>query len=233
MHPRPPVLLLTATLLAVSVHAEQETNIPVPTLAELAAAADVVALAQVRATDYEYVRDFPSGGTAFLRVLIPYRVTRPIGDFVEVYEEGLHDFECYFEDPAVTEEGRRYLVFLRANPEVEGQFKGQESGCALEVLVTRDNKYALRFPLSGIRVANDVHNLAVPLSFADNYAVLEDDDISVEERNALLTGGYLERLDDGGFRYTHGVHLADIRPLLGEDNLTKDRALRRPALDSE
>jgi len=220
--------LLAALLVPATWAADVEDGAPIPRLSELAAAADVVALAQVRDTDYEYTRGFPTGGTAFLRVLIPYRVTRPIGDFVEVYEEGLHAFECYFEDPSVTEEGRRYLVFLRADPEVQDQFRGLEHGCALEVLVTRENRYVLRYPLSGIAVADDIGTLATPVVFADSYAVLAEDEIGVEERNALLAGGHLERLEEGGYRYTEGVPLEDLRPLLGEDNLTLDRALRRP-----
>lgn len=223
------IACLAIVLVRAGVCQAQERTATIPALADLAAAADVVALAQVRDTDYEYTRGFPTGGTAFLRILIPYRITRPIGDIIEVYEEGLHAAECYFENPSVTEEGRRYLVFLRTNPDVEGQFKGLEHGCALEVLVTRDNSYALRFPLSGIGVADDVSDLAEPMHFADSYAVVEEDDISVEERHSLLEGGYLDHLEDGGYRYTHGVPLEEIRPLLGAHNLTLDRSLRRPA----
>ncbi len=148
---------------------------------------------------------------------------------LEVYEEGLHEHECYFEDPAIMEEGRRYLVFLRANPEVEGQFRGLASGCALEVLVTADNRYALRYPLSGIDVADDVGALAEPTAFADRHAVPGEDDIGVPERNALLASGHLQRLEEGGYRYTHGLGLEHVRSLLGEANLTLDRAQRRPA----
>ncbi|MEM1411040.1 MAG: hypothetical protein AAGH19_01675, partial [Pseudomonadota bacterium] len=109
----------------------QEEETPPPSLQELAAEADLVALVQVLDTDYEYARDFPIGGTAFLRILIPYKLDRPLPDIIQVYEEGLHDTECYFPNPPVTEEGRRYLLFVRQNPDVEDQYLGLDAGCSL------------------------------------------------------------------------------------------------------
>jgi len=196
-------------------------------LEELASAADLVALVQVRDTDYEYARGFPVGGTAFLGILIPYKLTHPVDDIVDVYEEGLHEHECYFENPSVYEEGRRHLLFARDNPEVDGQFLGLDRGCSLEVLVTADNRYALRYPLKGITVADDITALARPIEFRDSYAFPEDDDLTVGERNTLLEGGLLKALDDGRYRYTHGIPLSELRVLLGAENLTLDRALRR------
>lgn len=196
------------------------------TLAELASRADLVALVQVRDTDYVYTRGFPTGGTAYLGVLIAWKLTRPAGNIVAVYEEGLHPNECYFDNPTVFEEGRRYLVFLRDNPEVEGQYLGLGAGCSLDVLVTADNRYALRYPPAGIDVADDLSSLARPVTFADAYAVVGDDDLPVPERNALLAGGHLEELDAGRYRYTHGVELGALRPLLGEDNIKLQRTMR-------
>lgn len=222
------MIALSAILLMVLPFAQaQEPTRPLA-LSELAATADLVALVQVLDTDYQYTREFASGGTAFLKVLIPYRVMRPIGDIVEVYEEGLHEHECYFDNPSVIEEGRRHLVFLRVNPEVEGQYLGLAGGCALAVLVTDDNRYALRYPLDGIEVDDRITELATELSFADAHAVLDEEDIMVEERNVLLEAGNLRRLDDGRYKFTRGVDLSLARQLLGEENLTMDRALRRP-----
>lgn len=221
--------MLAISLLATAGHApgqDEPAPPPPPTLAEAAAAADLVALVQVADTDYETARDFPTGGTAYLRVLIPYKVTRPLEDLIEVYEEGLHEGECYFPTPKVTEEGGRFLVFLRFNPNVEGQYLGLPHGCSLEALVTRDNRYVLRYPLADMPVAEQPRAFASPREFQDSYAAFADDDMSVEERNALLDGGYLVRTDEG-FRFTHGVGLSDIRRLIGSENLTDDRFLRR------
>ena len=202
---------------------------PPPTLSELAAEADLVALVQVLDTDYEYARDFPVGGTAFLRVLIPYKLDQPLPDIIEVYEEGLHEGECYFPNPPVTEEGRRYLVFVRRNPDVAGQYLGLGPGCSLTALVTADNRYALRYPPEGLEVADDLETLAVPIDFADKHAVLDYEALDPSERNALLQQGLLEEREERRYKLTHGIALGDARALLGEDNLTRDRALLRPA----
>lgn len=202
--------------------------LPPPTLEELAAEADLVALVQVLDTDYEYARDFPVGGTAFLRVLIPYKLDRPLPDIIEVYDEGLHEGECYFPNPPVTEEGRRYLVFVRRNPDVAGQYLGLGPGCSLTALVTADNRYALRYPAEGLEVADDLAALARPMDFADAHAVLDYEALDPDERNAMLEQGLLNAQEDRRYKLTHGIPLGAARRLLGEDNLTRDRALLRP-----
>ncbi len=202
---------------------------PPPSLEQLAAEADFVALVQVLDTDYEYARDFPTGGTAFLKVLIPYKVNRQVPDIVEVYEEGLHPHECYFPNPPVTEEGRRYLLLVRDNPEVEGQFLGLPRGCALTALVTTNNRYALRYPLEGIEVSDDVSDKALPIDFADAHAVLDYEELEVDERLDLLERGLLEEREERTYKLTRGIPLGTVRELLGADNLTTDRALLRPA----
>lgn len=221
------VAALLVTALPCAAPAEEEAQFPVASLERLVAESDLVALVQVADTDYEYARDFPVGGSAFLRVLIPYRLTGPVGELVQVYEEGLHAHECYFENPEVGREGRRFLVFLRRHPRYEGQFEGLDPGCALEVLVTADNRYALRYPPSGIELSDDLGDLVRPLDFQDRYAQFEDEDMTVAERNRLLEDGHLERFPEG-YRYTHGVALSDIRKRLGDAALTLDRNLRRP-----
>ena len=224
------LLVLAAALMVPGLVLAQDEAPALPplTLAELAAASDLVALVQVADTDYQYAREFPTGGTAYLRVLISYRVSAPIGEIIEVYDEGLHAHECYFENPSVLAEGRRHLVFLRDNPAVDGQFLGLHSGCALEVLVTTSNRYALRYPLFGMAIADDVAALVEPMEFTDAYAFPEDEDLTVAERNELLAAGYLERREDGRFRFTHGIELSALRQLIGAKNLTLDRAARRP-----
>jgi len=219
---------LALMLASVSANAQSPGN---DDLAALAARADLVALAQVVDTDYQYTREFPSGGTAFLRVLIPYKVTRPYGDLIQVYEEGLHDNECYFPDPPAGEEGRRYLVFLRISPERPAQFNGLDNGCALAALVTADNGYALRWPTDGIRSAAVPADLALPLKFADRDAIVDDASLTVEHRNDWRSAGWLRELEDGRFTFTRGIPLDQVRSLIGEENLTLDRSLLRPETD--
>ncbi len=221
--------LAAPALFAQEPAAEDTETVPPATLQELAAAADLVALVQVLDTDYEYARDFPTGGTAFLRVLIPYKTDRALPDIVEVYEEGLHDNECYFPNPPITEEGRRYLLFVRNNPDVDGQYLGLEQGCALTVLVTADNSYALRYPAEGLVLSSDLAALARPVDYADAHAVLEYENLAVEERLDLLERGLAVENEDRTYKLTQGVPLSEARPLLGAENLTTDRALLRPA----
>ena len=204
---------------------EVPAEIPSITLSELAEKSDVIALVRVLDTDYEYTRKFPSGGTAFLKVLIPYKVTRALEDILEVYDEGLHPGECYFDNPSVLEEGRRYLVFLKFSEDVKGQYNGLEQGCRLEVLVRNDDQYAVRYPATGILLSDDLGSHATHMSFADNYAVLEDEDISPDERKDLIEKGFLEQ-QDLQFKYTHGIELRKFRELLGPSGLTLDRSLK-------
>ncbi|NND45749.1 MAG: hypothetical protein HKN58_10525 [Xanthomonadales bacterium] len=218
---------LGALLCSVSLFAQEEPSpAPTLTLAQLAEAADLVAVVRVLDTDYQYTREFPSGGSAFLEVLIPYKVSRPLEDILEVYEEGLHAGECYFDNPSVLEEGRRHLVFLTFSEEVSGQYNGLAQGCKLEVLVTTENRYALRYPLNGLPVADDLTALVRELEFQDGYAVLDEEEITPPERNQLLADGHLERAGDLRYRYTRGVPLEEVRKLMGPAGLTLDRSLR-------
>jgi hypothetical protein len=224
------VLVLGVLSVAVAWGAEEEDEqepLPPVSLQQLASAASLVAVAQVRDTDYVYARGFPTGGRAFLAPLISYKLSRPQEDIVEVYEEGLHAHECYFKNPTVFEEGRRHLVFFRDNPEVQGQYLGLPQGCALQVLVTADNRYALLYPPRGITLSDDLSSLAQALEFKDPYATITDDELSVAERDALLAAGMLEKRQDGRFSYTHGIPVSDIRPLLGAENITLQRELKR------
>ena len=236
-----PVILAMLTLVSlpafgqVPLPGEREEAEPLPPieLETLVEQSEVVALAQVLDVDYEYTRDFPTGGTAFLQLLIRYKVPRVLPNIIEVYEEGLHPHECYFPNPSVIEEGQRFLVFLRANPEVDGQWLGMPEGCKLAVLVTDENRYALRFPLKGIDIVESeaLAAAAQPIEFADAHAVLSIDDLTVAERDALLESGQLEKRDDGNFKLTQGIMLGDFRALVGPDRLTTDRALLRPAVE--
>jgi hypothetical protein len=208
---------------------ELEVELVPKPLETLAAEADLVALVQVLDTDYEYAREFPVGGTAFLRILIPYKLDRPRPDIIEVYDEGLRPGTCYFPNPEVTEEGSRFLLFVRNNPDVQGQYIGLETGCSLTALVTEDNRYALRYPAEGLLLTDDLTALARPLNFVDAHAIIDYEDLSVEDRLDLLERGLVTELEDRTYRINQGIPLSEIRPLLGEDNLTRDRSLLRPA----
>jgi hypothetical protein len=212
------VLLIATALPGLPAAEDAAGPAPPARLTDLAAAADLVALVQVRDTDYLTRRDIPVSGSAFLQVLIPYKSDRP-ADLVEVYEKGLHDNECYFPNPTVFEEGRRYLLFARRDPEDAERYLGLPQGCALEVLVAGDNRYALRYPPGGIALADPLEALAEPMAFADRYALVDDEALPPAERNALRDAGHIEDAGDGRWRYTRGVDLTTVRRLIDPEAL--------------
>jgi hypothetical protein len=185
----------------------------VPSLAELASKADLVALAQVRDTDYFTRRNIPVSGSAYLEVLIPYKAS-DAGELIEVHEKGLHEHECYFPNPGVMEEGRRYLLFLQVDPQDKSRFRGLPEGCALDVLVASDNSYVLRYPLTGLEVSDPVDELASETEFSDIYAVVDVEDLLAEQRDTLLGAGLIRPYGKGRWVYTRGVSLAAARKLM-------------------
>lgn len=189
----------------------------------LAQRADLVVLAQVRDTDYLTRREIPVSGSAYLRVLITYKAGRPL-DIVEVYEQGLRDSECYFPNPGVFEEGRRYLLFLRSDPENPQRFRGMPEGCAVDVLVNSENLYAVRVPLTGLRLSGAVEALARPMTFSDPYAIVDDASLAPPLRNAMRAAGQIVAAEElpvpGGpepgrrWLYTRGIDLETFSGLM-------------------
>ena len=191
---------------------------PSVSLSYLAQKADLVAVAQVRDTDYVFTRSFPSEGSAFLKVLITYKSKKSNEEIIEVYEKGLHPNECYFEDPGVLHEGRRYLVFFRVNPQDPENYLGLAEGCALEILVTENNRYALKYPPDGIGLSDTLDKLAVEYEFRDHNALVPDESLSPAKRDDLLTRGLVIPYQ-GKFKYTHGIDLTIVRKLMGSKAL--------------
>jgi len=185
----------------------------VSSLAELASKADLVALAQVRDTDYFTRRDIPVSGSAYLKVLIAYKGSSA-GEIIEIHEKGLHENECYFPNPDVWEEGRRYLLFVQTDPDDKARFRGLPEGCALDVLVAGDNSYVLRFPVTGMAISDPLGPLARETEFSDGYAAVNDDDLLPGQRDAMLGAGLIRFYREGQWIYTRGVPLAAARRLM-------------------
>ena len=187
-------------------------------LTDLAKKADLVAIAQVKDTDYVFTRSFPSEGSAFLKVLITYKVNRSGEEIIEVYDKGLHPNECYFENPTVFEEGRRYLVFFRNDWDDPEIYRGLDEGCALEIFVTQDNRYALKYPVNGVNLADNLEDLVTEYDFHDYYALVSEESLSPAERDDLLSRGLIIPYQDK-FKYTHGVDLTAARKLISNEAL--------------
>jgi len=224
-------ILVSMLVLATAVFAAEadrsdagEDHVTVPvSLSELAKKSDLVAVAQVRDTDYVYARSFPNEGSAYLKILIPYKLNNPTGEIVEVYEKGLHANECYFENPTVFEEGRRYLVFFRLDPQDPEIYRGLAEGCALELFVTQDNRYALKYPVDGIKLKDKLAELAVKYDYHDNYAVISEESLSPAKRDELLADGLIVPYQ-GDFKYTHGIDLTTARNLISAAALKSRRS---------
>jgi hypothetical protein len=135
-----------------------------------------------------------------------------------VYERGLHRHECYFENPAVFGEGRRYLVFFRRDRDDPEVYRGLEEGCALEILVTANNRYALKYPVDGIELTDTMDQLASQYEYRDNNAVVSHESLSPTVRNDLLERGLIIPYQ-GNYKYTHGVDLTAARKLISAEAL--------------
>lgn len=112
------------------------------------------------------------------------------------------------------EEGRRYLLFLRKDPEDETRYRGLPQGCALDVLVNDQNRYAIRYPADGIALADPLGALAVEMKFSDSYAVVSDTELLPADRDAMREEGDIVPYSPGQWIYTRGIPLAHIRELM-------------------
>ncbi len=191
---------------------------PFLSLSELAEKADLVAVVQVSDTDYVYTRSFPSEGSAFLNILIAYKPGKYAGKMIEVHEHGLHPHECYFENPEQLAGGRRYLVFLRLNPDDPGTYRGLAQGCSLEILVTAQSRYALKYPINSIALTDKLDKLINKYDYHDSHALETEDSLSPDVRKDLLARGLLEHYQ-GKFKYTYGIDLTRVRKLIHTGSL--------------
>ena len=226
-------IVFLSVLITPPLFAEEAPPKPPISLAELARKADVVMLAQVKDTDYFYRHEYPVSGSAYLKPLLHYKGGQPT-DIIEVYEKGLHENECYFPNPTVFEEGRRYLLFLQQDPDEPERYRGLAEGCALDVLVDENNGYVLRYPAAGISLSDPLEELAVEVVFGDPYAIENEDSLSSTERNILLDTGLIRTFDAPAndtepgilgvpqsrsqgkqWIYTKGIDLTTIRKLMG------------------
>ncbi|MEM9302687.1 MAG: hypothetical protein AAGE01_11275 [Pseudomonadota bacterium] len=188
-----------------------------PTVPELAAEADMIALVVVEQVDYQRTRGFPSSGSAFLRVLIPYRGIEK-GTWIEVKEKGLGDEKCYYPEPdPYAFEGARFLVMLRETdkPEV---YMGVAPGCRIPVLVTDINGYAVRYPVDDLEIPEE---LARDFTFNDPAAIVDASDFTSMQLEDLETRFRAKPVETGPFEpstgeytYTRGVDLSDFRRLM-------------------
>ncbi len=194
-----------------------------PSPAELAAGSEVVVLAQLDRTNYEKRRGFAVSGSAWARVLVSYKVPHPL-DLVQIVEAGLGTDRCYFDDIVLWQEMPRFILFLNADE--TGRYQGNRATCRLDVLVTADHRYAVRWPQPGLNLVDDELHLVQELEFQGPRATIDASEMTSTRRQDTMSRYYMADESDGRLRYTRGILLEDFRALLGAENLTRDRLKR-------
>lgn len=202
---------------------QAEQSEAVPTLASLAREADFIGIVKVDTVEYETMRTLPSEGFAILRVLVTYRHPGDVleaPDIIEVHEQGFDENACYY--PERENEGRRYLAFLneRTGKDEDGEektgYKGTKPGCMLPVLVTADNRFALRYPIPEVDI--DDRSVIQKMEFADPDAfVTAGDDLSFASVDYMVENDWLSQVDEDRHRFTTGIYLDDARSLMKLD----------------
>ncbi|MDX1624913.1 MAG: hypothetical protein R3323_00250 [Wenzhouxiangellaceae bacterium] len=192
-------------------------------LAERAATSDVVVVAQLERTDYDYQRDFPVGGETWFRALFGYKGGDDLG-LIIVPEQGLGNPGCYFPESLAELERPRYLLFLVRGE--EGELRGHPEGCALEVLVSSDNRYAVRWPQP--RFGDDaglddpvLRELARPLRFQGPLARIDASELLTHQRRDRAERMFM-RVDGSDLLPTRGIPLGELRGLMRPGLLDPD-----------
>ncbi|QKK03353.1 MAG: hypothetical protein HND55_12210 [Pseudomonadota bacterium] len=211
-------LALLALLTASAPGPADETPRP---LAKVAAESDWIVLAQLNVFDYEQRRGIPVSGETWFDVLLPYKVPQP-AERLKVTEEGFGEGTCYFDEAKLWNELPRYLLFL---VEDEGELRGHPDGCSLPVLITADNRYAVRWPIRQFDLGNEAEALVREFDFQGPGAFVDLDDMTSIQRERRIESDFLAPVDDGRYRYTRGIEMEDFRSLIAE-HLTRDRLQR-------
>lgn len=215
------VVEATATINATEVSTEtaiDESAVSNALISELAASSDVVVIAKVLYTSYEYRRGFPIDGYADLSVLIPYKTETTL-DRIRVRDSGFKSDACYFPATYPGQDGARFLLFLSRHP--DGDFRGNPLTCKLSVVVTDNHRYALRYPFEGNVDLNEEQSAWVEqLNFNDPFAFAGEADLTIGRKQALA-----EQIDgivdERGVKYTKGLLIRYFSQLIGEENLQK------------
>lgn len=217
------IVLAAAALLSLGNAVAQDEH----WLAERAATSDVVVLAKLDRTDYEYARGFPVDGRAWFDVLLSYKAPRVVERFI-VKESGLKDIECYFPETESDVENPRYLLFLVTDP--DDGYRGHPDGCSFEVLVGADNGYAIRWPqpaLGGEDGGGDeaLQALVQPMTFQGPRSRIDASDMLAHQRRARAEAQFM-RVDGTALLPTRGIPLSDFRQLMRDGLISEDGAMR-------
>ena len=195
-------------------------NMPKPiefkSLQEAAQWADVVAVAQVVNIDYQQTRELNAQGQAFLTVRVPYKGVNK-NDLLIVSAKGFEEYQCYYPDRE--NEGQRYLVFLKESPNNDNEYHGFKPFCQLQILLDDAGRYQLRYPTdTDIDFDSD---LIQEITYQDPHALVDATEWTSISREKHIEQFNSELITEEDLfqkyyflKYTQGIPLSDIRPLL-------------------
>ena len=188
------------------------------TLAEAAAWADIVAIAQIHGLEYKKIREVNTEGYAYLKILLPYKGIEK-DEPIAVVAKGLADNTCYYREGE--KEGERYLVFLKkAKDELANVYYGFKPFCQLQILVSDTGQYVLRTPIDDNAIKID-EKLIENIKFSDPDAVVDTSRWTLTRRENYAKTYHCEIIEKEDkfaknifLKYTQGVPIYKIRPLL-------------------
>lgn len=174
-----------------------------PLLSEIAADAGLIAAVKVLSVARSEVGYGDYQGHAVVEVLVSIRGVRS-GEEILI-EEGPEDgLACLIPEPDY-ERALRLLVFLEERE--DGTWA--KTACPQQVLVTEAGQYAVRAPLDGVRIDDEIN--VKEMAFSDPYAWLGPEDFSnvmtaeiARERMFMVDG-------EQGLRFTRGIPLWELR----------------------
>jgi len=206
-----------AILCLVSLAAAAQTGPADHWLAQRAATADLVVLAQLDRIDYEYNRGLPVEGRAWLEPLITYKSDGAQSGILIVTEQGLSENECYFPQIDPWDENPRYLLFLVADAE-KATLRGHPEGCAIEILVDSRGRYAARWPQPAFggetgRGGPAIAERVEEMTFQGPMARIDASDLLAHQRRARAERDFME-LDGTDLLPTRGIPLTELRTLM-------------------
>ncbi len=223
MKPRLLPHLLAALLASPALIAESAPAVEQPTLAELYAAADLVVVAQLLHTDYQYVRGFPQSGKAFLQPLIRYKGDPGTGELL-IIEDGEGEQPCLLDDDESADS--RLLMFLKIRD--EHSFQGVAPYCQLPVFVAANGSYVAAWPLRDVKVPDD-HFTPEALQLIDRNANIPADKLRSDELQVLRDIYALEAREDGSWQFSWAVPLSQVRLAMHGEAAGAAKAAEAPA----
>ena len=134
-----------------------------------------------------------------------------------VSAKGFEEYQCYYPDRE--NDGQRYLVFLKQSPKNDNEYHGFKPFCQLQVLLDDIGRYNLRYPTD--TTLDFEPELIQKTTYQDPHARVDATEWTSISRDDYSEQFNTELITEEDFfqkyyflKYTQGIPLSDIRPLL-------------------